>query len=57
MKGFFKGSATALITPFDEKGVNYPLSNPNFFKERILVGGEIWGGVSNGIVFRTIITE
>ena len=23
MKGFFKGSATALITPFDEKGVNY----------------------------------
>ena len=23
MKGFFKGSATALITPFDENGVNY----------------------------------
>ena len=23
MKGFFKGSATALITPFDETGVNY----------------------------------
>ncbi len=23
MKGFFKGSATALITPFNEKGVNY----------------------------------
>lgn len=23
MKGFFYGSATALITPFDEKGVNY----------------------------------
>lgn len=23
MKGFFKGSGTAIITPFDEKGVNY----------------------------------
>ena len=23
MKGFFQGSATALITPFDEQGVNY----------------------------------
>lgn len=23
MKGFFNGSATAIITPFDEKGVNY----------------------------------
>ncbi len=23
MKGFFKGSATAIITPFDENGVNY----------------------------------
>ncbi|MBO5363793.1 MAG: 4-hydroxy-tetrahydrodipicolinate synthase [Clostridia bacterium] len=23
MKGFFKGSATALITPFDEKGINF----------------------------------
>ena len=23
MKGFFKGSATALITPFNETGVNY----------------------------------
>ncbi len=23
MKGFFEGSATAIITPFDEKGVNY----------------------------------
>lgn len=23
MKGFFYGSATALITPFDEKGINY----------------------------------
>ena len=23
MKGFFKGSATALITPFCETGVNY----------------------------------
>ncbi len=23
MKGFFSGSATAIITPFDEKGVNY----------------------------------
>ena len=23
MKGFFQGSATALITPFDSNGVNY----------------------------------
>ena len=23
MKGFFKGSATAIITPFDENGVNF----------------------------------
>ena len=23
MKGFFKGSATALITPFNENGINF----------------------------------
>ncbi|MBR2903931.1 MAG: 4-hydroxy-tetrahydrodipicolinate synthase [Clostridia bacterium] len=27
MKGFFKGSATALITPFNEQGVNYDVLN------------------------------
>lgn len=43
MKGFFKGSATALITPFDEKGVNYDVLGE-------LVEHQIAGG-TDAIVF------
>lgn len=37
MKGFFKGSATALITPFDENGVNYEVLGQ--LVERQIAGG------------------
>ena len=43
MKGFFKGSATALITPFDEKGVNYEVLSQ-------LIEYQIEGG-TDAIVF------
>ena len=43
MKGFFKGSATALITPFDEKGVNYQVLGQ-------LIEHQIAGG-TDAIVF------
>ncbi|MBE5746569.1 MAG: 4-hydroxy-tetrahydrodipicolinate synthase [Clostridiales bacterium] len=43
MKGFFKGSATALITPFDENGVNYKVLGE-------LVEHQIAGG-TDAIVF------
>ena len=43
MKGFFKGSATAIITPFTDKGVNYPV-----FAE--LIEHQIAGG-TDAIVF------
>jgi len=43
MKGFFKGSATALITPFDENGVNYQVLGE-------LVEHQIAGG-TDAIVF------
>ena len=43
MKGFFSGSATAIITPFDENGVNYPV-----FGE--LIEHQIAGG-TDAIVF------
>ncbi len=43
MKGFFKGSATALITPFDENGVNYDVLGE-------LVEHQIAGG-TDAIVF------
>ncbi len=43
MKGFFKGSATALITPFDENGVNYEVLGE-------LVENQIAGG-TDAIVF------
>lgn len=43
MKGFFKGSATALITPFDENGVNYPVLGE-------LIEHQIAGG-TDAIVF------
>ena len=43
MKGFFKGSATAIITPFDENGVNYA----TFAK---LIEHQIAGG-TDAIVF------
>lgn len=37
MKGFFKGSATAIITPFDENGVNYDVLGE--LVERQIAGG------------------
>ena len=37
MKGFFNGSATALITPFDENGVNYDVLGE--LVERQIAGG------------------
>lgn len=37
MKGFFKGSATAIITPFDENGVNYEVFDQLI--EHQIVGG------------------
>ena len=43
MKGFFSGSATAIITPFGENGVNYPV-----FDE--LIENQIAGG-TDAIVF------
>ena len=43
MKGFFKGSATALITPFDENGVNYEVLGQ-------LIEHQIAGG-TDAIVF------
>ena len=43
MKGFFKGSATALITPFDESGVNYDVLGQ-------LIEHQIAGG-TDAIVF------
>ena len=43
MKGFFKGSATALITPFNESGVNYQVLNE-------LIEHQIAGG-TDAIVF------
>lgn len=43
MKGFFKGSATALITPFNENGVNYEALGE-------LIENQIAGGTS-AIVF------
>lgn len=43
MKGFFKGSATAIITPFDEKGVNYEVFGQ-------LIEHQIAGG-TDAIVF------
>ncbi len=43
MKGFFKGSATAIITPFDEKGVNYEVFGQ-------LIERQIEGG-TDAIVF------
>lgn len=43
MKGFFKGSATALITPFDENGVNYDVLGE-------LIEHQIAGG-TDAIVF------
>ena len=43
MKGFFKGSATALITPFDETGVNYAVLGE-------LIEHQIAGG-TDAIVF------
>ncbi len=43
MKGFFKGSATALITPFDETGVNYKVLGE-------LIEHQIEGG-TDAIVF------
>ena len=43
MKGFFKGSATAIITPFTDTGVNYPV-----FAE--LIEHQIAGG-TDAIVF------
>ncbi len=43
MKGFFKGSATALITPFNENGVNYDALGE-------LIENQIAGGTS-AIVF------
>ncbi len=43
MKGFFKGSATALITPFDENGVNYKVLGE-------LIEHQIAGG-TDAIVF------
>ncbi len=43
MKGFFKGSGTAIITPFDEKGVNYEVFSA-------LIEKQIAGG-TDAIVF------
>ncbi len=43
MKGFFKGSGTAIITPFDEKGVNYEVFGQ-------LIEKQIAGG-TDAIVF------
>ena len=43
MKGFFKGSATAIITPFDEQGVNYEVFGQ-------LIEHQIAGG-TDAIVF------
>ena len=43
MKGFFQGSATALITPFDENGVNYEVLGQ-------LIEHQITGG-TDAIVF------
>ncbi len=43
MKGFFKGSGTAIITPFDEKGVNYEVFGQ-------LIERQIEGG-TDAIVF------
>ncbi len=43
MKGFFKGSATAIITPFDENGVNYEVLGQ-------LIEHQIAGG-TDAIVF------